>query len=271
MKNKIENNISKDVSEDSEEEMQSVGFTDDNKSWLKPKQKVQIVNKKRKHDSSPEVSANEDSVDEEEEEEVMEETDSEEEALEDSNEEESGEDNVNIGTLKDISGESESDSENDAEDSDEAQDNDEEMLPIEKQSKILKKKQEKEEKLAEEELQLNIANQEMFEFPSEDDDKQITNLQEVQARIKDVVMVLSDFNKLRQPDRSRADYINLLQKDLCMYYSYNEYLMEKLMQLFPLSELLEFLEASEVQRPLTIRTNNLKTRRRDLAQALINR
>lgn len=35
--------------------------------------------------------------------------------------------------------------------------------------------------------------------------------------------------------------------------------------------MIEFLEANEVQRPLTIRSNSLKTRRRDLAQALINR
>ena len=69
--------------------------------------------------------------------------------------------------------------------------------------------------------------------------------------------------------RSRSEYTDLLQKDLCTYYSYNEFLMERLMQLFPLSELLEFLEASEVQRPLTIRTNSLKTRRRDLAQVYV--
>jgi len=38
------------------------------------------------------------------------------------------------------------------------------------------------------------------------------------------------------------------------------------MDLFPLSEIQEVLEANEVQRPVTIRTNSLKTRRRDLAQ-----
>merc|ERR1712012_1459185 len=47
--------------------------------------------------------------------------------------------------------------------------------------------------------------------------------------------------------------------------------MEKLMTLFPVGELVDALEANEVQRPLTVRTNSLKTRRRDLAQALINR
>ena len=48
-------------------------------------------------------------------------------------------------------------------------------------------------------------------------------------------------------------------------------MMEKLMTLFPVGEIVDVLEANEVQRPVTIRTNSLKTRRRDLAQTLINR
>jgi len=45
--------------------------------------------------------------------------------------------------------------------------------------------------------------------------------------------------------------------------------MEKMMHLFPLEDLMSFLEASETPRPVTIRTNSLKTRRRDLAQVYI--
>jgi len=41
------------------------------------------------------------------------------------------------------------------------------------------------------------------------------------------------------------------------------------MHLFPLEDLMSFLEASETPRPVTIRTNSLKTRRRDLAQVNI--
>jgi ribosomal RNA methyltransferase Nop2 len=47
--------------------------------------------------------------------------------------------------------------------------------------------------------------------------------------------------------------------------------MQRLMDLFSVPELLEFLEANQVARPLTLRTNTLKCRRRDLARALISR
>lgn len=71
--------------------------------------------------------------------------------------------------------------------------------------------------------------------------------------------------------RSRSEYVAQLISDIASYYGYNNFLTEKLFQLFPVSEAIEFFEANEVPRPVTIRTNTLRTRRRDLAQALINR
>lgn len=180
---------------------------------------------------------------------------------------------MKVENLNDISDDdSEEQDEFESADEEETEDEDkgDDLLPIEKQNIKLKKKQAKEQKLAEEEMQLNIANQEVFTFPKKSDEE-VQSLQEVQQRIREVIAVLTDFNKLRDKSHSRSEYLDILKKDLCTYYSYNEFLMEKFMQLFPLSELLEFLEASEVQRPLTIRTNSLKARRRDLAQALINR
>lgn len=246
-------------------------FSDENKSWLKLKLK------KKEVDSDDNMSDEEEGGDYEEDEvsneieelsnngnDVSDEED-------ESNDEEA--DKYQVGTLDDVENDEYNTTDQDDSDSDEEGADDDDLLPIEKANIKLKKKQEKEKVLAEEELQLQIASQDVFTFPSESepDKEEVLSLEDVQQRIRDVVMVLSDFAKLREKKRSRSEYIDLLRKDLCVYYSYNDFLMERFMQLFALNELLEFLEASEVHRPLTIRTNSLKTRRRDLAQALINR
>lgn len=169
--------------------------------------------------------------------------------------------------------ENEDDSE-EAEDSDDQDDDDSDSdakLPIEKANKKLKAKKERDDKLAEDELQLNIGNKEILDLDEAMDVDKVISLQDINQRVKDVAAVLMDFSANRDPTRSRSEYVEVLLKDLCTYYSYNEFLMETLLNVFAVNELLEFLEASEVQRPLTIRTNSLKTRRRDLAQALINR
>ncbi|XP_049627968.1 probable 28S rRNA (cytosine(4447)-C(5))-methyltransferase [Suncus etruscus] len=122
-------------------------------------------------------------------------------------------------------------------------------------------------------LQINV-DADAFVLPpagENEQDAQAPDLQRVHQRIQDIVGVLRDFATRREEGRSRAEYLNRLQKDLATYYSYGDFLLGKLMDLFPLSELVEFLEANEVPRPITLRTNTLKTRRRDLAQALINR
>ena len=216
--------------DDSDAEKATKKYTDDNKGWLKPKK-----SKSSKNSDSGSLS-------------------------EDESDAESDEDKESV------SGMSESEADSDAADN--------ALLPIEKAAKKLKKIQKEDAKLADEELKTNIAETEKFVLPSgqevEKETHQAPDLAIIQQRIKDVIHVLGDFTNRRDPSTSRQDYVNQLCKDLCTYYSYNEFLIEKLHDLFP-KEIVEFLEANEVQRPVTIRTNTLKTRRRDLAQSLINR
>ncbi|KAK0411178.1 hypothetical protein QR680_005529 [Steinernema hermaphroditum] len=165
----------------------------------------------------------------------------------------------------DFSGDSDSSDEDDGDDG---------LLPVEKKSKKLDQKAAADKRLADEELQLNIADSETYHLPTSDelDSALKTDLNALKGRISDVMQVLGDFKKRKEPGRSRSEYVDVLHKDLCSYYGYNEYLMERFMNLFPIgTELIEFLDANDVQRPVTIRTNTMKTRRGELARALINR
>merc|ERR1719285_1346571 len=130
-------------------------------------------------------------------------------------------------------------------------------------------------KTLEKEPVLNIAITEKFTLPSgqevEKEKAQAPDLQIIQTRIREVTHVLADFKNRRDGEHSRSHYIECLKRDLCTYYSYNEFMINKLLEIFPTGEIMEVLEANEVRRPVTIRTNTLKTRRRDLAQALISR
>ncbi|CAM5078103.1 unnamed protein product [Natator depressus] len=127
-------------------------------------------------------------------------------------------------------------------------------------------------------LQLNMEIDEQFVLPSGEEIERENilpsnppDLHLIHQRIKDNVEVLQDFRVKREAGRARQEYLALLRQDLAAYYSYSDFLLKKLMELFPLPELVNFLESNEVPRPMTLRTNTLKTRRRDLAQALINR
>lgn len=93
----------------------------------------------------------------------------------------------------------------------------------------------------------------------------------VRTRMLEIIKVLENFKELAEEGKSRAEYTTRLLKDVCEYFGYSEFLAEKLFNLFSPSEAMEFFEANEVARPVTIRTNTLKTRRRDLAQTLVNR
>ncbi|XP_060073761.1 probable 28S rRNA (cytosine-C(5))-methyltransferase [Ylistrum balloti] len=230
-----------DEDDSAEEEMKPVkGYSDDNKAWLKPSTKQKLMDSDESEDDD----------DEDEESDGV-----------------AGDDYDDLGLSDDDDDDDES--EDDSEES-----GDEDLLPVEKKAKKLEKKREKNKELAEAELQTNITDMEKYTLPSgqevEKEASQAPDIAMVQQRIKEVMHVLADFKDRREPGRSRQEYVRQLRSDFCTYYSYNEYLMEKIMTLFPL-EVQEFLEANEVPRPVTIRTNTLKTRRRDLAQALINR
>merc|ERR1712013_762116 len=223
--------------DDSDEETGvTEAFTDDNAAWLKPSNKRKL--------------------------------------MEDSDDDQDGQsDEDQDFPLKGGEDSEEEDGEGD-DDTDEDDDDDDDMK-VEKASKKLKAKQDKMFAESDAEMKMNFAETEKFTLPSGQEIEREANtapdLQLIQSRMKDIIHVLQDFKARREEDVDRQTYMNRLKKDLCTYYSYNEFMIDKFLQVFHVGEILEVLEANEVQRPVTIRTNSLKTRRRDLAQALINR
>lgn len=161
------------------------------------------------------------------------------------------------------------------EESNEDFENNDKLTEFEKEAKRLEIRAKEDAILADEELKLNIAQQEKFVLPSGQevvrDGEAPEDVTVAQTRIQEIVRVLLDFKNLREEGRSRSEYIDQIKKDLATYYGYNEFMVDKLFYLFPVHEAIEFFESNEVPRPVVIRTNTLKTRRRDLAQSLINR
>lgn len=167
-------------------------------------------------------------------------------------------------------------------DTDDEEEDDDEQMAIERHSKILDKAARRAAADADAEartmaagLDTNIEESERFTLPSgqevEADARAPPDLEVVRRRLKETVAVLDNLNNLRQPGRSRAEYMDQLKRDLAVYYGYNAFLLEQVLGLFKPSEAVEFLEACEVPRPITLRVNTLKARRRELAAALINR
>ncbi|KAF2446525.1 NOL1/NOP2/sun family putative RNA met [Karstenula rhodostoma CBS 690.94] len=131
--------------------------------------------------------------------------------------------------------------------------------------------------LEEAQMQTNIVGDRPKVFDDEDEEgRPITNLvtqdmQLLRTRLNDTIRVLDDFKNLGEEGRSRTEYRAQLLQDICAYYGYSEFLADKLLELFPAREAFAFFEANETPRPIVIRTNTLRTHRRELAQSLIQR
>ncbi|BFZ55539.1 rRNA (cytosine-C5-)-methyltransferase nop2 [Savitreella phatthalungensis] len=97
------------------------------------------------------------------------------------------------------------------------------------------------------------------------------DLSVVSGRLQDVVRVLGDFKQLGEPGRSRSDYLEQFERDVRTYFGYSEYLASRFCEFFPPAEALAFFEANETPRPIVIRVNTLKTTKRELSKALIDR
>lgn len=98
-----------------------------------------------------------------------------------------------------------------------------------------------------------------------------TDTQLLKMKINSHLKVLSKFKELREEGKTRSDYIKEIKEYFCNLYGYNTELMDIFFNLFSPHECSAFLDSMEEERPVTIRTNTLKARRKELAQALSQR
>jgi ribosomal RNA methyltransferase Nop2 len=118
-------------------------------------------------------------------------------------------------------------------------------------------------------------NTSVFHLPTaeelEQDENRVVPPSEIRSRIESILEVLADFKARREPGRSRTEYVDQLKTDIAELHGYLPELIEYFLSMFGPSETVEFVIASDRPRPLVIRTNTLKTRRKDLASALMKR
>jgi len=155
-------------------------------------------------------------------------------------------------------------------------DSDDEEMEVEKQSRLLDARRIEEKEEAEEEFRQTIAkNTSVYHLPTKEElEKNIDRVvppSEIKSHIESILEVLAEFKARREPERSRNEYVDQLGLFIAELYGYLPELVEYFLTMFSPSEALEFVDYSDKVRPMVIRTNTLKTRRKDLALALMKR
>jgi len=168
------------------------------------------------------------------------------------------------------------DDENDSEQNAESQG----LIPrYDMEAKSRKVEQKEEQDVQESKLELSHLQQQdellEFHFPDshtlQKEEELGVDMAIVWARIQDVIRILNNLRLLKDPSRSRAEYVELLKHDLMYYYGYGELMLQSFFNMFSVEEMLQLLEANEKNRPITIRTNTLKSRRKELQDVLAER
>lgn len=106
------------------------------------------------------------------------------------------------------------------------------------------------------------------EADQKDESEPLRDINALKQRIEDTVQALTNRTASKV---SHSSLLRTLTKDLSLLYSYSEDLAGYFLEMFSPAEAVQFMEANERQRPLTIRANTLKVKRRVLAQQLIAR
>jgi ribosomal RNA methyltransferase Nop2 len=96
------------------------------------------------------------------------------------------------------------------------------------------------------------------------------DLAALKQRIQDDATLLSNWRKSKQlgHGRQRDEVFKTLAGNCAIYFSYSKELAEYFLQMFSAEQAIKFFEANDEHRPLTIRTNSLKTRRSTLITSL---
>ncbi len=66
------------------------------------------------------------------------------------------------------------------------------------------------------------------------------DLEAVRTHMHEVLRVLNNFGKLREPGRQRREYLTQLRHDIAAYYGYSEWMVAKILNLFTLNEVRPF-------------------------------
>lgn len=170
----------------------------------------------------------------------------------------------------------EDDDESDEDNEASGSEDDDELLDVERDAQLIDDEMEAEQEEADEEMRRTIRDHTaVYHLPTAEElEKNIDRVvppSEVRSHIESILEVLADFTARREHGRSRKEYVDLLGTYIAELYGYIPELIEYFLTMFSPPECLEFVDASDKPRPLVIRTNTLKTRRKDLAAALMKR